>query len=143
MYMFFWAMEKVLSGLGMFLKKVYYKLKYGNRLKIGKGVHFRKGFLINISKNGKVEIGDGTFFNNYCAIHCHNKIRIGKDNLFGENVRIYDHNHVFNDKKVDIKTTYKDGEVTIGNRNWLGSNVLVLSRAHLGNNNVIGGGRGG
>ncbi len=137
MYIILSIIEKILRYLRIVFKITYYKIKYGRRLKVGKKVHFRKGFVINIAKNGKVEIGDRTFFNNYCAIHCHDKIKIGKDNLFGENVRFYDHNHVFNDKNKDIKKTYKSGTIEIGNKNWFGSNVVVLSKARVGNNNVV------
>lgn len=140
MYTVFAGIEKVARGIRVILKLGYYKLKYGRRFKVGKGVHFRKGFIVNIAKNGKVEIGAGTFFNNYCAINCHHEVKIGKDNLFGENVKIYDHNHVFNDKSKDIKVSYKDGAVKIGDRNWFGSNVLILSKSSVGDNNVVGGG---
>ena len=133
-------MEKIFSLLRMFFKKTYYKLKYGKRLKIGKDVHFRKGLIINISKNGQVEIGDKTFFNNCCSINCHNKIVIGKNNLFGEGVKIYGHNHAFNNKGVDIKKTFKTGEITIGDRNWFGSGVIILSKAKINDRNVFGAG---
>ena len=126
-----------MRGFKIYLKIFYYKLKYGRRLKIGKGVHFRKGFIINISKNGKVEIGDGTFFNNNCSINCHNRIAIGKNNMFGEGVKIYDHNHVFNDKSINMKKTFKSRPIMIGDRNWFGSNVVILSGAQVGNNNVF------
>ena len=126
-----------MRGFKIYLKIFYYKLKYGRRLKIGKGVHFRKGFIINISKNGKVEIGDGTFFNNNCSINCHNRIAIGKNNMFGEGVMIYDHNHVFNDKSINMKKTFKSRPIMIGDRNWFGSNVVILSGAQVGNNNVF------
>lgn len=137
MYTIFNTLEKIMRGFKIYLKMFYYKLKYGRRLKIGKGVHFRKGFIINISKNGKVEIGDNTFFNNYCSINCHDKITIGKNNLFGEGVKIYDHNHIFNDKSVNMKKAYKTHPVEIGNRNWFGSNIVILSKAKIGNNNVF------
>lgn len=138
MYSFLTTTEKALGRLKSFSKLSYYKLKYGKRLKVGKGVHFRKGLIINISRNGKVVIGDGTFFNNYCSINCHNKIVIGKNNLFGEGVKIYDHNHVFNDKSVNMKKSFRDGVITIGSKNWFGSNVIVLSKAKIGDNNVFG-----
>ncbi len=132
--------EKVFRGIRIFSKLLYYKLKYGRNLKIGKNVHFRKGFIINISGQGKVKIGDNTFFNNYCSINCHNKIIIGKNNLFGESVKIYDHNHVFDDKNVDIEKSFRDGQIIIGDRNWFCSDVIILSKAEVGNNNVFGAG---
>ena len=138
MYTVLSATEKAFKGVRTCSKLAYYKLKYGSRLKVGKGVHFRKGFIINISKNGKLTIGDGTWFNNYCSINCHEKITIGKNNLFGEGVRIYDHNHVFNDKSVNMKKSYRSRSIVIGDRNWFGSNVVILSKAKIGDNNVFG-----
>lgn len=140
MYSVISAIEKCGKGVRVVSKLVYYKMKYGKRLKVGKGVHFRKGFIINISKDGRLEIGDGNFFNNYCSINCRGTIIIGKNNLFGEGVKVYDHNHVFNRKEVNMKKTYKTNKVVIGARNWFGSNVVILSKAKIGNNNVFGSG---
>ena len=140
MYLVLSTIEKCFKGVRIVFKRAYYKMKYGKRLKIGKGVNFRKGFIINISKNGRLEIGDRTFFNNYCSINCHDRIVIGKNCLFGEVVKIYDHNHVFNDKSVNIKTTFKSRPVMIGERNWFGSNVIIISGAKVGDYNVFGAG---
>lgn len=140
MYTVFSIIEKGLKGIKTGSKLLYYKAKYGKRLKVGKDVNFRKGFIINISKNGRLEIGDRTFFNNYCSINCHEKIVIGKNNLFGEGVRIYDHNHVFNDKSVNMKKTFKSRPIMIGDENWFGSNVVIISGAKVGDRNVFGAG---
>lgn len=138
MYSFLTMTERVISRLRSFSKLSYYKLKYGNRLEIGKGVHFRKGSIINISRNGKVVIGDGTIFNNYCSINCHKKIIIGRKNLFGEGVKLYDHNHIFNDKKIEMRTSFNDNEIIIGNDNWFASNTIILSKAIVKDNCVFG-----
>lgn len=121
-------------------KIMYWKLKYGKQIKIGKKLRFRKGFIINISKDGYLEIGDNNFFNNYCSINCHKHIEIGNNNLFGENVKIYDHNHVFNNKKLDMKKEFYCHEINIGNNNWIGSGCIILSKAGLGERNVVGAG---
>ena len=65
---------------------------------------------------------------------------IGDDNLFGENVKIYDHNHIFNDKKVNFKKAFSTGEITIGNRNWICTNCVILKNTKMANNNVIAAG---
>ena len=140
MYTILSVAEKTFRGAKAFLKLSYYKLKYGDRLKVGKGVHFRKGVIINNSKNGRLVIGDGTWFNNCCSINRHDKVTIGKNNLFGEGVRIYDHNHVFNDKSANMKKSYKSRPIIIGDRNWFGSNVVILNKAKIGDNNVFGSG---
>ena len=132
--------EKVKKFIVIKSKILYWKIKYGKRIKIGKGLKFRKGFIINIDKNGFLEIGNNNFFNNYCSLNIHDKLIIGNDNNFGENVKLYDHNKVFNDKKVDMKHTYKTSKITMGNYNWIGSNVVILKNASLGNYNVVAAG---
>ena len=46
------------------IKKIIYKLEYGNRVSFGSGFTFRKGFNLIVAKEGKVEIGANCFFNN-------------------------------------------------------------------------------
>lgn len=137
MYSIIKFIENVCRYIKMKIKIRYLKIKYGKRIKIGKKFRFRKGFIINISKNGYLEIGDNNFFNNYCSINCRKKIIIGNDNMFGENVKFYDHNHVFNNKNIDMQKNFRDKEIYIGNSNWIASNVTILCSAELGDRNVI------
>lgn len=137
MYTLFKFIENMYKYIGIKIKVFYWKLKYGKRICIGKNFKFRKGLIINIAKDGYLEIGNNNFFNNYCSINCHNKIVIGNNNLFGENVKIYDHNHVFNDKNIDMQKTYKDREINIGNQNWVGSNCVILSKTEISDYNVF------
>ena len=124
----------------VFLKKMYYKLKYGKKVKFGKNINFRKGFKLYISGNGYIEIGDNTFFNQYCSVICMNKIVIGRDNLFAEGCKVYDHNHIFNRKNIIRGQEFKSNEIVIGNNNWFGTNNVVLSKTKVGNNNVFAAG---
>ncbi len=102
-------------------------------------VHFRKRSTICIRGNGRLIIGANTFFNNGISINCHNSIEIGADCLFGEDVKIYDHNHRFRDKKIPIaKQGYSIGLISIGNNCWIGSNVVILKNVVIGNDVVIG-----
>ena len=47
--------SKIKIRVIIFLKLLYYKCKYGRKLKIGKNNKFRKRFKINIAKDGKLE----------------------------------------------------------------------------------------
>lgn len=132
--------ENVIKFFNIKIKLLYWKIKYGKRLKLGKKITFRKGFIINIAKNGYLEIGDNNFFNNYCSINVHEKVIIGNNNDFGESVKIYDHSKVFNDKKVDMKHTYKSNPIYIGNNNWVCSNVVILNNSKIECDCVIGAG---
>ena len=123
------------------IKKAIYKITNRNRVSFGRGFTFRKRFNLLVDKNGNLEIGENCFFNNDCSINCLNYISIGDGSIFGEGVRIYDHNHKFSDVTRPIKEQgYSLGNVKIGKHCWIGSNVIILKGADIGDNCVIGAG---
>ena len=116
-----------------------YKTIYGKKLVLSQGVYSRKSLNIQISENGIIEIGNNTFFNNYCSLNSQKKIKIGSECLFGENVRIYDHNHIFDSIDIPIRIQgFSSDTVEIGDRCWIGSNVTILKGVSIGENSVIG-----
>ena len=121
------------------VRKYYYKLLYGNKYLPAKGVFARKSFQILIEDSGIVTIGDRTFFNNYCSLNCMKKITIGHDCVIGENVKIYDHSHIYSDANIPIANQgFSVKEVSIGDNCWIGSNVIILKGTKIGNHCVIG-----
>lgn len=60
--------------------------------------------------------------------------------LFGENVKIYDHNHRFQKDSPIKEQGYSNGEVHIGGHCWIGSGVIILKGADISDNCVIGAG---
>ena len=125
---------------GVLLKSLY-KVIYGQSVHWGKSLHFRKGLQLTAEMGGTITIGDNVFFNNDCAVHAIKEIRIGSETIFGENVRVYDHNHRFADEKEAIKGQgYSTAPVVIGEHCWIGSNVTILKGATIGDNCVIGAG---
>ncbi len=131
-----YGVAKVIEALSCSIKKTFLKIRYGKRISFGKKVKFRKGFRINIGKNASLIVGDGTFFNAFCSINCRGKIIIGKNNIFGESVTIYDHNHVFNSPLFD-KKELKIGTVMIGDENWICTKANICSNSKVGNRCVI------
>ena len=128
---------KVFESIHCFFRKIWLKLEYGKRIKFGKKVHFRRGFnVIIIGKNARLVIGSNNFFNRNCSIACLGKVTIGDNNAFGENVTIYDHNHIFNQKEMNQKV-FKIGEIEIGNDNWICSKVNICANSKVGNRCVI------
>jgi acetyltransferase-like isoleucine patch superfamily enzyme len=111
------------------------------RLRIGKTTRFRKFCSITLDAEGKLTIGENTFFNNYCSINCLGTIEIGNNTLFGEGVKIYDPNHVFNkqDKLIENQG-FSIGSISIGSNCWIGSNSIILNNVQIGDNVVIGAG---
>lgn len=130
-------------------KKNFDEIKFGDfcnfkfypkaQVEIGKRVDIRNNCSILVSNNAVLSIKDGFFMNNFCSINCLEKIIIEENVLFGEGVRVYDHNHQYGSfgvKKQDFNT----GTVKIGKNCWLGSNVVVLKGVTIGDNVIIGAG---
>lgn len=70
-----------------------------------------------------------------------NEITIGEGTIFGENVKIYDHNHCYKDTSIPIKAQgYTSVPIHIGRHCWIASNVTILKGVTIGDNCVIGAG---
>lgn len=134
----------MIESLSRFLRLIRFKLRFRNRLQFfslwgGDSIYFRKGLSINIGPQGLLSMGKHVFLNNYCSITCLHRVSIGNDCIFGENVRIYDHNHKHEINGIPYyKQGFTIGEIAIGNNCWLGSNVVVLKGVKIGDNCVIG-----
>lgn len=114
---------------------------YCNQLQIGSGVSTRKFCNFLLYPAATLIIGKDVFFNNSCSIYCLGHIEIGENVMFGEGVKIYDHNHSYNyeDLKLIVhKDKFKIGKVIIGKNSWIGSNVTILNNVEIGENVIIG-----
>jgi len=113
----------------------------GSILKINNYVEFRKYCAIYLHTNANLIIGDRVFFNNYCSLNCLGKTEIGENTLFGEGVKLYDHNHQYKYLSGDLKVERFDfsiGSIKIGKNCWIGSNVIILNNVEIGDNVIIG-----
>lgn len=135
---------KIIYHLNTYITILFFRLIYaigGGELMVGKGISLRKGFSVMIAKGGEIRIGDNVFFNNYCSLNANEKISIGKGTIFGENVKVYDHNHCYRDLSKPIKEQgFTSASVSIGSHCWIASNVVVLKGVTIGDNCVIGAG---
>lgn len=131
---------KIYKRIISVLKIIIWKILYNKHLKIRKGCIFYQGTHITIENGAEIEIGKNCFFNHGTSLTALKKITIGNDCLFGENVKLYDHNHVYANDKLIRKQGYKCAEISIGNNCWIGSNVVILKGVKIGNNVVIGAG---
>ena len=130
-------LEKIWKKFRQINKLIFLKLRYRKQFKYG-SLRILAGFHVVIEKGAKCTI-EKAFFNNYCSINCQESITIGKNCLFGENVKIYDHNHVFS--RIDIPFSaqgFKTAPIIIGNNVWIGSNCTILKGVTIGDNVVIG-----
>ena len=92
-----------------------------------------------VGKNATLKIGSGTYFNEDTMISCKKKVVIGNGCQFGPNVKIFDNNHQFNAEN-GVMSSHKSAPIYIGDRCWLGTNVVILKGVRIGNNTVIGAG---
>ncbi|MBS6956410.1 MAG: acyltransferase [Enterocloster asparagiformis] len=133
-------MRKVLRKLNICIHRLYYIYCCPN-IALGHNFNFRSGFVMNYAREARITIGDNNFFNNWCSLNVQYKLKIGDNCIFGEGVKIYDHNHKFNKANVPVfEQGFSCKCVEIGNNCWIGSNVIILAGAKIGDNVVIGAG---
>lgn len=110
-----------------------------SKIALGDQIDIRNFFNVTVGKNAELIIEDRVFFNNGCSINVLEKVTIGKNTLFGENVRLYDHNHKYDTHQV-YHQEFSTSSITIGKNCWLGSNVVILKGVTIGDNVIIGAG---
>jgi acetyltransferase-like isoleucine patch superfamily enzyme len=114
------------------------RIRKNGEIELG-DVNFRFGNYI-FCDGGKLKIGDNCFFNRNCSINCVLSIKIGKGTIFGENVKIYDHDHAFTDDYIVSLDLLISDKINIGNNCWIGSNVIILKGVSITNNVIIASG---
>ena len=130
------TVRDVFYRIRSWLINVYLPIIHKN-IKLGRGLRITNS-VINC-RGGELSIGEGFFMNRNGSINCRYKISIGEYCLIGENVHIYDHNHVFIDKKKPLANQgFKKKAVKIGDHVWIGTSVTILAGVEIGDNVVIG-----
>lgn len=133
--------HRIVINVKRILVTLYYKFVYGKRFEYGNHFKFRGSFRLYIEPTGHVTFGDNCFVNNNFSATSIERIEIGNDCIFGECVKIYDHNHKYTDKDSSVpihSQGFSSKEVVIGNNCWIASNVTILAGVHIGDNCVIG-----
>ena len=104
----------------------------------GKKLLMRSGVKIRVNGNGKIIIGNRVGFNNDCMLNCMNKIKIGDNVIFGQGVKIYDHDHNYHIEGIIRDNGYITKNINIKDNVWIGSNCVILKGTNIGENTVIG-----
>jgi acetyltransferase-like isoleucine patch superfamily enzyme len=109
---------------------------------VGPGVDFRRGFVCEISGQGRVEIGANTAFTSNALIQCTSSITIGKRCAFGQSVLIVDGHHRYRDPDVHwLDQGYDLRPIRIGDGAGISDKCTIQSdvgeRAMVGSGSVV------
>lgn len=116
-----------------------FQVSKGN-FKFGKGLTFGERTSCVVRKGAKLKLGNMVYFNSDCKIICRKNISIGDNTIFGSNVYIYDHDHVFDAEDGVKRKEFKCSDVVIGKNCWIGAGSIILRGTHIGDNCVVGAG---
>lgn len=110
------------------------EMHFGNRVSI----HSRARLSAN--SGGKLTINCNSSFNVGCIITCRYRIEIGENISCGQNVMMFDHDHIMGGARGVKDTGYSFGEIVIGDNTWIGAGVIILAGTHIGKNCIIAAG---
>lgn len=97
------------------------------------------GWFSLIRKGAKISIGSGTNIGDDFMIASDSPVQIGDECLLSYRVSILSHRHICGNGVNPVTSGYAESKpVLIGNRCFLGCNVVVLSGVTLGDDCVVG-----
>lgn len=105
------------------------------KVSLGEKVELRENVILNVTDGGEIKVGDRVFINDGSFINARKLVSIGNDTMFGQSVKIYDHDHDY--KSNDIKNKFKCSNVDVGQNVWICSDVIILQGCKIGNRSVI------
>lgn len=108
-----------------------------SHLEIGTDVVFRSFTSLSVLEGAHLKLGHRVFFNDHCTVRCNHSIEIGKDTMFGDGVRIFDHNHKYSNYHIE-KINFSTAPIKIGANCWIGANTVILKGVTIGDNVIIG-----
>lgn len=118
--------------------KLKIELSQNGFLEIGDFLMSAGPCYIKCEGNGICKIGNSVFFNHNCSITCIEKIEIGDNCNFANNVVIVDHDHKLG--KFGVEKGYTSSSIQIGENVWVGANSVILRGVTIGEGAVIAAG---
>lgn len=104
---------------------------------VGEEAFFEPDFRCEFGKN--IHLGERFYANFDCILLDGAEIHIGDDVLFGPRAGIFTTNHAIDSAERVAGGCYSKS-VRIGNRVWLGANVVINQGVEIGDNTIVGSG---
>lgn len=119
-------------------RKVRLDVERGGVMEFGSGVYIDDRCRLQVCSDAHMSIGEGCYLNTNCRVVAAEELNIGAQTMLGPNACVFDHDHVF-----DAEGVHGDlisAPVVIGERCWLGANVLITKGVSLADKICVGGG---
>ena len=88
----------------------------------------------------KLRIGEGAYINRRTFLDATESLTIGRQVAIGPNCYITDHDHGMDPAKSPLEQDMLARPTTIGDRAWIGANVVILKGVTIGERTVVGAG---
>ena len=95
--------------------------------------------VVLVANGGEIYVGDNCSFSGNSTFVAHDKIVIGDNCKMGPGVKVYDHDHLFNETGV-LPEGHKTAPIIIGKNSWIGANAILLRGTNIGEGCVVGAG---
>ena len=122
-------------------------IRVSGKLILGKRFSSGPGLILDVFKDGRLDIGENVKMNHRVHIGVVSSVKIGNNSLFASNILIIDHNHgVYRGDRqskpdeIPLKRILDSKPINIGSGVWVGENVCILPGVSIGDNSIVSAG---
>ena len=145
------------------LRLIFAKIRFGGKLVLkhdGKPIYLGRGVRLMIGENAELRLGSGCYIDDYSRIQVSDNavmsledhvylntnnrfvasksILIKNNCMFGPNVCVFDHDHIFDSKGVHPQKN--SSSIQIGSNCWVAANTVITRGVTIADNTLIGAG---
>lgn len=120
-------------------------LSYKEGLTTGYACRFETYYMKESDTHGKIEIGKNCKFGDRVHLTACASINVGNDCLFASNILVTDNEHGFYRGEIQSypdeipdERSIRIDKVVIGNKVWIGENVVILPGTNIGDGCIVG-----
>jgi acetyltransferase-like isoleucine patch superfamily enzyme len=116
----------------------FVRLEAGARLSVEGTVQLLRATRVYVAPDARLEIGDGSYFNDSATVICTGHTRIGRRCAASLNTAILDGN--IHELKINGRSRPRFQDITLGDDVWIGMGATIMPGVKVGDGAVIGAG---